>query len=50
MYFHLNILVILIVFNLSNGQQPAGKGANAKTKEIFDFITGLAKQGMSIYY
>jgi hypothetical protein len=38
------------VLNLCNGQQPADKGANAKTKEILDFIAGLPKQGMSIEY
>jgi hypothetical protein len=46
MYFHINILVIFIV--LCDGQQPADKGANAKTKAIYDFIVGLPKQGMSI--
>jgi hypothetical protein len=48
MYFHRIILVIFIIFNFCNGQQPADKGANAKTKEILDFIAGLPKQGMSI--
>ena len=43
------ILLILIVLNLCNGQQPADKGANAKTKEILDFIAGLPKQSISIY-
>jgi len=48
MYFHRNTLLIFIIFNFYNGQQPADKGANAKTKEIIDFIAGLPKQGMSI--
>jgi len=50
MYFHRNILVIFIVFNFCNSQQPADKGANAKTKEILDLIAGLPKQGISIEY
>jgi hypothetical protein len=45
-----NILIVSIVLNLCHGQQPADKGANAKTKEILDFIAGLPKQGMSIVY
>jgi hypothetical protein len=45
-----NILIVSILFNLCNGQQPADKGANAKTKEILDFIAGLPKQGISIPY
>ncbi len=50
MYRLRNILIVPIVLNLCNGQQPADKGANAKTKEILDFIAGLPKQGMSIEY
>jgi hypothetical protein len=45
-----NILIVSILFNLCNGQQPADKGANAKTKEILDFIAGLPKQSMSFAY
>jgi len=44
MYFHLKILVVLIVLKCCIGQQPADKGANAKTKEILDYIAGLPKQ------
>jgi hypothetical protein len=45
-----NILIVSIVLNLCHGQQPADKGANAKTKEILDFIAGLPKQSMSFEY
>jgi hypothetical protein len=41
-----NILIVSIVLNLCNGQQPADKGANAKTKEILDYIAGLPKRSM----
>jgi hypothetical protein len=46
MYFHRNILVILMV--LCNGQQPTDKGNNAKIKSRIDFISGLLKQILSI--
>ncbi len=49
MYFYRNVLVILIMFNFCNGQQPADKGANAKTKEILDYIAGLPKQGICLF-
>jgi hypothetical protein len=39
MYFHLKIIVL----DLCSGQQSADKGANAKTKEILNFITGLPR-------
>jgi hypothetical protein len=45
MYFHLKILFVLIVLKCCVGQQPADKGANAKTKEILDYIAELPKQG-----
>ena len=45
MYFHRPLLVIFIAAYACNGQQPADKGANAKTKEILDYIAGLSKQG-----
>jgi hypothetical protein len=50
MYFHRSILVIFIAVCICNGQQPADKGANAKTKEILDFIAGLPKQSMFFAY
>ncbi len=50
MYFHRSILAIFIAVYICNGQQPADKGANAKTKEILDLIAGLPKQGISIEY
>ena len=50
MYFYRNILVIFIASYLCNGQQPADKGANAKTKATLDFIVGLQKQGMIIFH
>jgi hypothetical protein len=37
------------MFNFCNGQQPADKGANAKTKEILDYIAGLPKQGICLF-
>jgi hypothetical protein len=37
---------LIILFKLCVGQQPADKGANAKTKEILDFMAGLPRQGM----
>jgi hypothetical protein len=43
-----NIFIVSVVLNLCYGQQPADKGANAKTKEILDYIAGLPKQSMSI--
>jgi len=46
MYFHIEILVIFIV--LCDGQEPADKGANAKTKATLDLIAGLPKQSRSI--
>ncbi len=49
MYFYRNILVIFIASYLCNGQQPADKGANAKTKEILDYIAGLPKQGICVF-
>jgi hypothetical protein len=49
-YFHRTILAISITLYFCNGQQPADKGANAKTKEILDFIAGLPKQSMSFEY
>jgi hypothetical protein len=45
-----NILIVSILFNLCNGQQPADKGANAKTKEIFGFIAGLPKLGICLLH
>jgi hypothetical protein len=48
MYFHLEILVILILLKSCICQQPADKGANAKTKEILNYIAGLPKQGLFI--
>jgi len=39
-------LVIFIVLQACTGQQqPADKGANAKTKETYEFMIGLPKQG-----
>ncbi len=38
----------LLVVDLCTGQQqPADKGANAKTKQVLDYIAGLSKQGNS---
>jgi hypothetical protein len=40
--------LIFLIFNSCNGQQPLDKEANAKIKEILDFIAGLPKQGIFI--
>ncbi len=45
MQYHLTILLFLQLLNFCVGQQPAHKGANAKTKAILDFIAGLPKTG-----
>jgi mannan endo-1,4-beta-mannosidase len=45
MHIHPNIFLVFIALNLCNCQQPADKGANAKTKAILDLIAGLPKQG-----
>jgi hypothetical protein len=37
------------MLNFCNGQQPADKGANAKTKEVFDYIAGLTKQSIYLF-
>jgi hypothetical protein len=39
-------LFCLLLINLSVGQQPADKGANAKTKATLALIAGLPKQGI----
>ncbi len=44
------ILIVSILFNLCNGQQPADKRANAKTKEILGFIAGLPKQSICLLH
>ena len=41
-------LILLITISLCIGQQPADKGANAKTKETLDYIAGLAAKGNAI--
>jgi hypothetical protein len=46
MQCHLKNLLGLLLLNFCVGQQPADKGANAKTKATLDFIAGLPKQGM----
>jgi hypothetical protein len=49
MYFYRNVLVIFLVFNFCNGQQPADKKANAKTKATLEFIAGLPKQSICLF-
>jgi hypothetical protein len=49
MQYHLATLLLLLLLNFCTGQQPADKGANAKTKATLDFIVGLQKQGMIIF-
>ncbi len=46
MQHYLATLFLLLLLNFCTGQQPADKGANAKTKETLDFIVGLKKQGI----
>ena len=48
MFFSLRALVFFLAVTSCFSQQPADKGANAKTKEILDYIAGLPKQGMII--
>ncbi len=48
MAFSLKTFVLLIVLNSCICQQPADKGANAKTKQILDYIAGLPKKGRVI--
>jgi hypothetical protein len=48
MQYHVKNLLFLLLLNFCIGQQPADKGANAKTKATLDFIAGLSKQGMFI--
>jgi hypothetical protein len=50
MQYHLTNLLFLLLLNFCVGLQPADKGANAKTKEILDYIVGLPKRSMSISY
>jgi hypothetical protein len=50
MQHHLTNVLLLLVLNFCVGLQPADKGANAKTKATLDFIGGLPKQGMIIFY
>jgi len=38
-------LFCLLLLNLSVGQQPADRGANAKTKAMLALIAGFPKQG-----
>jgi hypothetical protein len=42
---YLLVLAVVVVVNLCNAQQPADKGANAKTKQVLEYIAGLSKQG-----
>jgi hypothetical protein len=48
MRWYLNnfLVFLLILLKLCVSQQPADKGANAKTKEILDYMAGLPRQGM----
>ena len=48
MCFYFRTLLILIVLNSCNDQQPMRKEATAKTKEILDFVIGLPKSGMFV--
>jgi hypothetical protein len=50
MQYHLATLLLLLLLNFCTGQQPADKGANAKTKATLDFIVGLQKEGMIIFH
>jgi hypothetical protein len=46
----MHILIFSIVLVLCHGQQPADKGANAKTKAILDYIAGLPKQSICQFH
>jgi hypothetical protein len=45
MHWKNSYFLFLLVVDLCTGQQPADKGANAKTKQVLDYIAGLSKQG-----
>mgnify|MGYP006892793571 FL=1 len=46
MFFCLRTWIILLTISSTCfSQQPADKGANAKTKKILEYIAGLPKQG-----
>ncbi len=45
MHWKKSYFLFLLVVDLCTGQQPADKGANAKTKQVLDYIAGLSKQG-----
>jgi hypothetical protein len=44
MHWKKSYFLFLLVVDLCAGQQPADKGANAKTKQVLDYIAGLSKQ------
>jgi hypothetical protein len=50
MQYHLTNILLLLLLNFCTGQQPADKGANAKTKATLDFIVQLPKQGMIFFH
>ena len=37
--------LILLLVHVCTGQQPADKDANAKTKQVLQYIAGLSQQG-----
>jgi len=47
MYFN-KIVFFLFLIDLCFCQEPADKGANAKTKQILQYIAGLSKQSITI--
>jgi hypothetical protein len=49
MAFSLKTFVLLIVLNSCICQQITDKRANAKTKQILDYIVGLPKKGRVIF-
>jgi hypothetical protein len=49
MAFSLKTFVLLIVLNSCICQQIADKRANAKTKQILDYIAGLPKKKVELF-
>jgi hypothetical protein len=49
MFFSLRVLLFFLALTSCFSQQPADKGANAKTKKMLEYIAGLPKQGKMIF-
>jgi hypothetical protein len=49
MFFSLKALLFFLALTSCFSQQPADKGANAKTKKILEYVAGLPKQSKMIF-